>query len=69
MGSVLPAKDWQSSEVSLYFGLQQIDDFVSWEAYGGGTWSDAPNSEYKLTLPLGETKKWLQLTLPVQGDQ
>jgi hypothetical protein len=29
-----------------------------------GAWSDAPNGEFKLTLPLGEAKKWLRLTHP-----
>jgi hypothetical protein len=33
-------------------------------AFEGGTWSDAPNGKFKLTLPLGEAKKWLRLTLP-----
>ena len=29
-----------------------------------GAWSDAPNGEVKLTLPLVEAKKWLRLTHP-----
>ncbi len=52
VGSIILAKDWQSGGVSLCFGLQKTDDFVSWEAFEGGTWSDAPNGEFKLTLPL-----------------
>ena len=64
VGSIVLAKDGQTDEVSLCFGLQQTDDFVSWTAFEGGTWSDAPNGEFKLALPLGEAKKWLRLTLP-----
>ena len=64
VGSIILSKDWQSGEVSLCFGLQKTDDFVSWTAFEGGTWRDAPNGEFKLTLPLGEAKKWLRLTLP-----
>ena len=64
VGSIVLAKDWQTNAVSLCFGLQKTDDFVSWTAFEGGTWSDAPNGEFKLTLPLGEAKKWLRLTLP-----
>ena len=30
----------------------------------GGLPTCALNGEFKLTLPLGETKKWLRLTLP-----
>ena len=62
--SIVLAKDWQTNAVSLCFGLQKTDDFVSWTAFEGGTWSEAPNGEFKLTLPLGEAKKWLRLTLP-----
>jgi len=64
VGSIVLAKDWQSGEVSLCFGLQKTEDFVTWEAFEGGTWSEAPNGEFKLTLPLGEAKKWLRLTMP-----
>ena len=64
VGSIVVEKDWQSGEVSLCFGLQKTEDFVTWEAFEGGTWSEAPNSEFKLTLPLGEAKKWLRLTMP-----
>jgi hypothetical protein len=64
VGSIVLAKDWQTNAVSLCFGLQKTDDFVSWTAFEGGTWSEAPNGEFKLTLPLGEAKKWLRLTLP-----
>ena len=64
VGSIILSKDWESGEVSLCFGLQKTEDFVTWEAFEGGTWSEAPNGEFKLTLPLGEAKKWLRLTLP-----
>ena len=64
VGSIVVAKDWQSDEVSLCFGLQKTDDLVSWTAFEGGTWRDAPNGEFKLTLPLVGSKKWLRLTLP-----
>jgi uncharacterized protein YjbI with pentapeptide repeats/predicted aspartyl protease len=64
VGSIVLAKDGQSGEVSLCFGLQKTDDFVSWASFEGGTWSDAADGEFKLTLPLGGTKKWLRLTLP-----
>ena len=64
VGSIVLAKDWETNAVSLTFGLQKTDDFVSWTAFEGGTWSDAPDGEFKLTLPLGESKKWLRLTLP-----
>jgi hypothetical protein len=64
VGSIVLAKDDQSGVVSLCFGLQKTDDFVSWTAFEGGTWSEAPDGEFKLSLPLGETKKWLRLTLP-----
>jgi len=64
VSSIVLAKDWQTNAVSLSFGLQKTDDFVSWTAFEGGTWSDAPNGKFKLTLPLGEAKKWLRLTLP-----
>ena len=64
VGSIILSKDWESGEVSLCFGLQKTDDFVTWEAFEGGTWSEALNSKFKLTLPLGEAKKWLRLTMP-----
>ena len=64
VGSIVLAKDDQSGEISLCFGLQKTDDFVTWEAFEGGTWSDAPDGEFKLTLPLGESKKWLRFTVP-----
>jgi len=64
VGSIVLAKDWQRGEVSLCFGLQKTDDLVSWTAFEGGTWRDAPNGEIKLTLPLAGSKKWLRLTLP-----
>jgi hypothetical protein len=64
VGSIVLVKDRESGEVSLSFGLQNPDDLVSWTAFEGGTWSDAPNGKFKLTLPLGEAKKWLRLTLP-----
>jgi hypothetical protein len=63
VGSILLSKDWQTGEVSLCFGLEKTDDFVSWEAFEDGTWTNATNGEVKLALPLGETKKWLRLTL------
>ena len=63
VGSILLSKDWQTGEVSLCFGLEKTDDFVSWEAFEGGTWSNVLNGEFKLSLPLGETKKWLRLKL------
>ena len=64
VGSIILSKDWESGEVSLCFGLQKTEDFVTWEAFEGGTWSEAPNGEFKLNLPLGEAKKWLRLTMP-----
>jgi hypothetical protein len=64
VGSIILSKDWESGEVSLCFGLQKTEDFVTWEAFEGGTWSEALNGEFKLTLPLGESKKWLRLTMP-----
>jgi hypothetical protein len=64
VSSIVLAKDWQTNAVSLSFGLQKTDDFVSWASFEGGTWSDAADGEFKLTLPLGGTKKWLRLTLP-----
>lgn len=63
VGSILLSKDWQTGEVSLCFGLEKTDDFVTWEAFEGGTWSNVLNGEVKLSLPLGETKKWLRLKL------
>ena len=64
VGSIVLAKEGQNGEVSLSFGLQKTKDFVSWESFEGGTWSEAPNGKFKLTLPLGEAKKWLRLTMP-----
>ncbi len=64
VGSIVLAKDWETNAVSLCFGLQKTDDLVSWTAFKGGTWSEAPNGEFKLTLPLDESKKWLRLILP-----
>ena len=64
MRSIILSKEWKTDAVSLCFGLQKTDDFVTWEAFEGDTWSKAANWEFKLTLPLCKSKKWLRLTMP-----
>ncbi|MFP6872640.1 MAG: pentapeptide repeat-containing protein [Verrucomicrobiales bacterium] len=59
--SIVVARDPQSGVVTLCFDLQKSDDFISWVAYEGGTWSDAPDGEFKVSLPLGPGKEWLRM--------
>ena len=68
VGSIVLEKDAQTGEVSLCFGLQTTDDFLNWLPYEGGRWGDAQNGEFKLSLPLGENRKWLRLTLQQQAE-
>ena len=63
VGSIVLAKDWQTGEVSLCFDLQKTDDFISWVAYGGGTFSDLGNGQFKVSLPLGPGKEWLRMVM------
>ena len=42
--------DWPPNAVSLTFGLQSTEDLVKLNTFEGGTWSDAANGEFKLTL-------------------
>ncbi len=61
--SIVVAKDWQTGEVSLCFGLQKTDDFINWVAYGEGTLSDLGNGQFKVSLPLGPGKEWLRMAM------
>jgi hypothetical protein len=61
--SIVVAKDPQSGAVTLCFDLQKSDDFISWIAYGGGTWGDLGNGLFKVSLPLGPGKEWLRMVM------
>ena len=63
VGSIVMAKDGQTGEVSLCFGLQKTDDLKTWIPFEGGTWTAVANGGVKLTLPLNEAKKLLRVTL------
>ena len=65
------AKDWQTGEVLLCFGLQKTDDFVSWEAFEGVTSiTFGANGQFKVSLPLSTPRRtWVFHGVEVVPDR